>query len=331
MKSLFRTSQESPYLKFFFCFVFLVLFFLLPTFLNSYWLHLLIFILLYTFLGSSWDILGGYCGQTSFGHASFFGVGAYTSTILLLKFNLSPWFGMFIGGFTGMLFGLFIGSLSFRYNIKEVYFSLTMLTFSEIMRLLFLNWEFVGGASGLLIPIQQNALLYMQFDSKVPYYYIILIMTIFILIINYRILNSKLGDYLMAIRESEESAAAMGVNVVKYKLISIGISSFLTAIGGTFYANYLTYIEPNLTFGIPLSIEILLRPLMGGTGALFGPAVGAFILGPIGEISRTLMHGYSGVHLMMYGMIIIMVILFIPGGIVGMVKNIGKRGGMSKK
>ena len=314
--ALFGSSRNKVYLVL--CVIALLVF---PAFVSSYVTHLMIFILLYTYLGCSWDILGGYCGQTSFGHASFFGLGAYTSTVLLMKINLSPWIGMLIGGLVGLAFGLFMGYLCFRYNIKASYFALTMLSVSEILRLIFLNWDFVGGASGLLIPIRERGALFFQFSDKIYYYYVIAIMACLVLLLNHTLLKSKFGDFLVAIRENEESAEAMGVDVLKYKLLAIAMSSFLTALGGTFYASYLTYIEPNITFGIPLSIEILLRPLMGGSGTLFGPAIGAVFLGPLGEISRLLMHGYSGVHLMLYGLLIIIVILFLPGGIVGVIKR----------
>jgi len=243
----------------------------------------------------------------------------------LLKFNLSPWFGMIIGGIIGMFCGLFIGFLCFRYRIKESYFALVMLVFAEVIRHLFLNWKFVGGASGLLIPLKENSLYYFQFDNKLPYYYIILLMSLFILLLNNRLINSKLGDFFVAIRENEETAESVGINATKYKLVGIALSSLFTAVGGTFYAQYLSYIDPDLTFGVGLSIEILLRPLLGGSGTLFGPSLGAFILGPLSELTRSLMHGYSGVHLMIYGFLIIAVILFFPGGISSLIKNIMKR------
>lgn len=150
-------------------------------------------------------------------------------------------------------------------------------------------------------------------------------MSVFILLFNNKLINSKLGDFFVAIRENEETAESIGINTTKYKLVGIALSSLFTAFGGTFYAQYLTYIDPDLSFGVGLSIEILLRPLLGGSGTLFGPAFGAFILGPLSELTRSLMHGYSGVHLMIYGLLIIAVILFFPGGISSLLKNIMKR------
>jgi branched-chain amino acid transport system permease protein len=182
------------------------------------------------------------------------------------------------------------------------------------MRLVTLNLEFVNGARGILIPLAGNSFTRFQFTGKPPYYYIIFLMMLGALLITYKIERSKLGDYFSMIREDEETAESIGIDTFKYKLIAMGFSSFLIAIGGTFYAQYFLYIHPDINFGMDIGIEVLLRPIIGGMGTVFGPVFGAFVLGPLSELVRTTLGKYSGVYLMIYGLILMVVIIFIPGG-----------------
>jgi len=304
--------------KIFFLWPFIVLIaILLPFVLPPYFVHVLIMILFYGYLGTSWNILGGYAGQFSFGHAAFFGIGAYTSTLAFVNWQISPWIGMAFGGLLGMLLGLFIGSLCFHYGLRGPYFALATLAFSELLRLISLNLELTGKAIGLLIPLRGNATLSFQHESKIFYYFVILLMLIGVLWVTRRIDGGKIGDYFAALRENEDSAEAIGVNTFAFKLLAISISGFLTALGGTFYAQYFLYIDPEVTFGVGNSIEIFLRPIVGGMGTVYGPIIGAFVLGPLGELTRGMLGGYQGVHLMIYGAILVGVIVFLPKGIYG--------------
>lgn len=291
---------------------------LVPRFANPYLMNVIIMILFYAYLGQSWNILGGYGGQLSFGHAAFLGIGAYSSTVLYTKLGLTPWIGMFIAGLFGMLAGVLIGYLSFKYRLKGIFFALVTLAFAEILRLIALNWWFIGGGMGILIPTKGNSFLDFQFTGKAAYYYIILTLLVVVSLISVYIQKSRLGSYLFAIREDEEAAEALGVDSVKYKVVACAISSFFTAVGGTFFAQFLLFVHPDSVFAVEYSIEILLRPIIGGVGMLFGPIVGALLLGPVSEISRELFKGYSGVHLMVYGIIIIFVVLFVPEGLLGL-------------
>lgn len=293
----------------------------LPFFVSPYLQHLTIMIFLYAYLGQAWNILGGAGGQFSFGHAAFFGLGAYVSTILFTKLGLTPWLGMFIGGFVSLGFGLFCGYLSFRYGLRGPYFALVMLGFSEVLRIIALNWKFVEGAMGILIPVKGHSFYYFQFNRREEYYYIIFAMMAISLYITYRIEKSKMGDYLVSIREDEAASEAIGINVFRYKLIAMGISAFLTSLGGTFFAQYVSYVEPNLDFGAHVSIEILIRPILGGPGTIWGPMIGAFILGPLAEVGRVLLGGYSGIHLALYGLIIMIVITYFPNGVIGLFRK----------
>lgn len=293
---------------------------ILPRFLTPYLLGVLVLIIYYAYLGESWNIVGGYTGQLSLGHAAFFGIGAYTSTVLFLKFGITPWLGMFVGGVLAVMVSLFIGFLSFKYGLRGAYFALATLAFSEILRLIALNWSWIGGAVGCLIPGKENLFFFLS-SNKVFYYYIILAMLTIVTLITYKIEHSRLGSYLVAIREDEEAANALGINTVKYKLIATGISAFFTALGGTFYAQYLLYIDPNIVFGSDLSVEIILRPIIGGSGTLLGPIIGSFVLGPLSELTRVFLGRISGLHLMVYGAVLIGVIFYMPRGIVGVISR----------
>jgi branched-chain amino acid transport system permease protein len=290
---------------------------ILPRFMGGYFLHLITMIFFFTYLGTAWNILGGYAGQFSFGHAAFFGMGAFTSTVLQIHLGVNPWVGMFLGGIVGLLLGLFIGSLTFRYGLRGPYFALAMLAVAEMLRLLAVEWMAVKYPLGITIPLKGDSLLYFQFTKKMPYYYITFVMMAMALTLTRIIEGRKIGSYFKAIRENENAADALGVNVFKYKLIAMAISAFLTAAGGTFYAQYYLTIEEESLFGISVSIEVLLGPIIGGAGTVFGPMVGAAILEILSEGTRNFLGGYSGVHLMAYGAILVVVIIFLPNGILG--------------
>lgn len=294
---------------------------LLPLVAGATLLHLLIIMFFWAYLGQAWNVLGGYAGQFSFGHAAFFGLGAYTSTLLHVHAGLSPWLGMLAAGCVGMAFGLFSGYLSFRYGLRGPYFALVMLAFAEMLRIVAENWSAVGGAVGILIPLQGNAPLQFQFGSKVSFYYVMLALLVGITALTWAIQRSRLGYCLLAVREDEEAAESLGVNAFRYKMTAMAVSAFLTAMGGTFYAQYLLYIDPEITFGTTISIEILLRPIVGGAGTVLGPLLGSAVLTPFSEIAKTLFRGYIGVHLMFFGVILIVVIIFLPQGIMGLVEK----------
>lgn len=294
---------------------------LVPPRLPPYALEVLITILFSAYLGASWNILGGYAGQFSFGHAAFFGIGAYTSTLLFLRVGLTPWVGMLAGGLAATAFGLLAGYLSFRYGLRGPYFSLVTLAFAEMLRVVAVNWKAVGSSLGLVIPTQTAAPQHFLFAGKLSYYYVILAMTAGAILITWRIERSRLGYALVAIRENEDAAEAAGVNALGNKLRAMAVSSFLTALGGTFYAQYFAYIDPSITFGPAVSIQGLLQAIVGGAGTVLGPLLGAFVLAPISELSRAALRGRAGADVMLYGMILMLVISFLPHGIMGWVRR----------
>ncbi|HXN40775.1 MAG TPA: branched-chain amino acid ABC transporter permease, partial [Myxococcaceae bacterium] len=213
-------------------------------------------------LGVTWNILGGYAGQVSFGHAAFFGIGAYTSSVLLIQFGVSPWIGMIAGGMAATLFALLIGWPCFK--LRGHYFAIATIAVAEILQILFTNWGAVGGAVGLSIPLEDNV-------SKLPYYYLALGLLSITLLASWGIERSFLGHYFRAIKDEPEAARSLGINLTRYKLVAIGISSFLTAAAGTLYAQKELFIDPGSVMATSLSVKIALASILGGVGSLFGP------------------------------------------------------------
>jgi branched-chain amino acid transport system permease protein len=294
---------------------------LAPPLLPPYFLEILISVMLFGYLGAAWNILGGYAGQFSFGHAAFFGIGAYTSTLLFLRLGLTPWLGMLVGGALAAAFGLAAGYLSFRYGLRGPYFALVTLAFAEMLRVVAVNTKAVGSSLGLVIPSREAAPWHFMFGGKLSYYYVILAMALAALWVTWRIERSKLGYALQAIRENEEAAEAAGVDALGMKLRAMAISSFMTALGGTFYAQYFAYIDPAITFGPSVSIQGLLQAIVGGAGTVLGPVLGAFVLTPVSELARALLRGRAGVDVMLYGAILILVISFLPHGLMGWLRR----------
>jgi len=277
---------------------------------NRFLLHLSIITLLYVLLGTSWNLLGGYTGQISFGHAMFFGTGAYTSTILLLRFGISPWVGMFAGGILAVLLSLPLGWLTFR--LRGPYFALATLAFSEVMRVVVYNWDSVtGGGDGLNILVQLGGLL--------RFYYIILSLAAVGLLTVSNITRSRWGFFLEAIREDEDAAEALGVPATRMKVLALGVSAFFVALGGSFFASYQLYINPDLVYESNISIQMIVVTIVGGIGTLAGPVLGAVIIVPLSEYFR----GVSPVaNLLIYGVFIVIFMLFLPEGTVSKLRHL---------
>lgn len=301
----------------------LIILLLLPTFAGPWIQGIFIMIFYYAHLGQSWNILTGYAGQISLGHAAFAGIGAYTSTKLFLAFGLSPWLGMLLGGLLATAAGLFVGFLGFRFGVRGVYFAILTLAFAEILRLIVLHLDVLGRSYGLFVPFGGHNPVNFQFAGKSAYYYISLALMLLSSAVVWLIARSKLGYYVVSIREDEDAAESLGVNAFRYKLIAISISAFLTALGGSFYAQYFLYIHPDINIGVPLSIEIILRPIVGGMGTVLGPLLGSFLLTPLGEFSRSYLaeHGYVGLHLVIYGALMVAVVMFLPRGIISFLER----------
>ena len=304
--------------------IFLILL-ILPLFLDNYALGIFVMIFFWAYVGQSWNVLTGYTGHISLGHALYIGVGAYASTYLAQTFGMSPWFGLLIGGVLAAVIALFLGFLGFRFGLRGVYFVILTIAFAEISRLIVSHVEALGSFTGIFLDFNPSFYNF-QFRGNIPYYYIALGFMVASLIAVRFIEVSKVGRFIVAIREDEEAAQALGINTFKYNMIAIAISAFMTSLAGTFYANYIYYLHPNSMFGMSMSIELILRPIIGGLGTLFGPILGSFILTPLSEISRAYFAkgGFEGLHLVLYGSLAILVVLFMPKGIIVYIKRLLK-------
>jgi len=295
---------------------------LLPLVLDNYALGIFIMIFFWAYVGQSWNVLTGYTGHISLGHALYIGIGAYATTFLAQTVGLTPWIGMFVAGLIAVAIALFLGFLGFRFGLRGVYFVIMTIAFAELTRLAVSHIEALGSFTGIFLDFNPSFYNF-QFRGNVPYYYIALGFMVASLIAVRLIEVSKIGRFIVAIREDEEAAQALGVNTFKYNMIAIAISAFMTSLAGAFYANYIFYLHPNTLFGMSMSIELILRPIVGGLGTLFGPVIGSIILTPLSEISRAYFAkgGLEGLHLILYGILAILVVLFMPKGIIVYVKK----------
>jgi branched-chain amino acid transport system permease protein len=282
-------------------------------------------VLLFAFIGVAWNLMGGYAKQLSLGHAAYFGLGAYTSTILQIDFGISPWIGIVAGGVVAMLASLPIGALCFR--LRGPYFAIATIATAQVFMLLFLKFrDFAWGAEGTTIPNLGSAPLMMQFETKAPYYYLALGLLAIGLAITYRIEKSWMGYYLVAIGEDEDAAEAIGVNAPKVKRDIYMVSAFLTALAGTFYVQYIYFIDPNTAFNFNISVEAALVSIVGGVGTLWGPVLGTVLLETTSALLQSwLGSGLGGVQLTVYSLILIAVILWRPTGLLGVLTEIYQR------
>jgi branched-chain amino acid transport system permease protein len=270
--------------------------------------HVLILVLLYVTLGSAWNILGGFAGQLSLGHAAFFGIGAYTAAVLASKTSLSPWWAIIAGPIVVLPLALVVGWICFR--LRGPYFTLSTIAIGEMVRLVGLNWsELTGGAVGVVIKPS-----ILSGTSKVPYYYIVLLIAVVTVALCYGISRRKLGYYLMAIREDQETAESIGIDATRYKLLALAISASLTAVAGSFYANYFLFVDPTIVLPLALSVEIVLMAIIGGLGTVAGPVLGAVLLKLSSEVFR---NEFAQANLLIYGALLVIVILFMPSGLMG--------------
>ena len=286
---------------------------------TSFAIDISIRILLFAFIGVAWNLIGGYAKQLSLGHAAYFGLGAYTSTILQIDFGISPWIGMVAGGVVAAIASLPIGWLCFR--LRGPYFAIATIATAQVLMLIFLKFrDFAWGAEGTTIPNLGNSPLMMQFDGKTGYYYVALGLLALGLAITYRIERSWMGYYLVAIGEDEDAAEAIGVNAPRVKRDIYMISAFLTALAGTFYTQYIYFIDPATAFSFSVSIEAALVSIVGGIGTLWGPVIGTVLL----ETTSALLQSWlgsstGGVQLTVYSLILMAVILWRPTGIMGFI------------
>jgi branched-chain amino acid transport system permease protein len=282
---------------------------------DTFFLHIGILVFMYIGLSSSWNIISGYCGYLSLGHAAYFGLGGYVAGILYIRFGLTPWVGMLAGGIFTALIAVFAGYPSLR--LRGAFYTLVTIAFVQVVRIVAVNWvALTGGSQGLHIPFEQN-FVNMMFFSRNAYALLFLCYAVVTVVISWKIDRSKLGYYLIAIRENQESAEALGINSPKYKSIALGISAFMTSIGGSLYAFYVVSIEPADIFSMSISTMIAVVSIVGSLGMVGGPVVGALIIIPLNELLRAYVGSgvLSGMNLLIYGLILIVFALKYPNGI----------------
>lgn len=274
-------------------------------------------------LSQAWNILGGYGGQLSFGHALFFGVGAYAQALGQLNLGINPWLALPMAIALGALVGLAVGGLTFRYGLKGSYFALVTLAFAEVFRILALSVSFTGGGVGLMVPLQEGVA-NMQFGSRRGYIYLLLGFVLLALVVTAWLRHSRFGAYLQAVRDNEDAARAIGVNPLRVKLGGIALSAAFMSAAGAFYVQVFQYIDPGIAFGSAVSVEALVGAIVGGLGTLWGPLLGAVTLHALSDLTRNLFGELPGISMVIYGVVLIVIVMFLPRGITGSGQALGR-------
>ena len=281
---------------------------------DTFYQQIVVMTLMYGALGAAWNLVGGFLGRVSFGHAVFLGLGAYTTLLLLLHVKLSPWFGIPAGGIVAAAAAIVVGRPTLR--LTGHYFAMATIAVLAVAHVLMINWTWAGGAVGLEAPIANSAWL-LIFRSRVPYYWIALALAGFTLSVTYALAHSKAGYYWRAINGDEAAARSLGVPAERYKMLAFALSAALTGVWGGFYAIYIGFIDPDSAFSLTLSIQVVLVAILGGVGTIAGPWLGAAMLVPLAEGMRVALGGSGrGFDLLLYGIAIVLVSLFLPRGLI---------------
>ncbi len=303
----------------------------LPWGLPEWLLSTAILTLLYAYLSQSWNLLGGFAGQLSLGDAIYFGAGGYLVTLLNMKLGLTPWIGLWLGGLLGAALAVAIGAVSFRFGLRGIYFAVATLAMAELTRAVVLESAFLGGAWGLQLDLK-DAPGRFQFMSPLPYYYIVLTMLVLITLLAWQVRRSRIGYRLLAIREREDSAEALGVDSYRCKLWAAGLSGFCTAVGGVFHAQFILYLQPDTNFGLDIIVRMVLGTVLGGKGTVAGPIVGSTAFAFLDEAVRLIPLSTSqaaAAGRIIYGLAIMAVVIFLPSGLMSLPGRLRARGGLA--
>ena len=288
-------------------------------FRSSFMVNFGVLALFYAFIGQSWNISGGFAGQLSFGHVAFFGVGAYASTIVQMRLGWSPWLGLPASALAGALTGGIIAVLSFRAGLKGSYFALITLAFAEVLRIVSNSIPVTGGGLGMLIPMKAGVANF-QFAERIGFYFLILLLTAASIALAEWLRHSRFGAHLAAIRENEDAAMALGIDVFTEKVKVMLLSGAIGGLGGCFFAQYFLYIDPTIVFGVDKSVEMLLVSIIGGAGTVYGPLLGAVLLALVSDVTRV-MAQMQGLSLVLYGGLLVVIIAFLPNGLIHLFKR----------
>jgi branched-chain amino acid transport system permease protein len=299
----------------------LAAFLIAPLVVNDYLLTVLILIFYFAYTAQAWNIMMGFAGQLSLGHALYVGLGAYTTAALYVHFGIAPWLGLPVAMALSAVAGAFIGFLAFRFRVAGVYFAILTIAFAEFARIGFDHWRWVGGSAGFFLPVANYAAndLWNLRGKPVMFYYVMLALTIAALVLCHLLLRSRVGYYWQAIREDEEAARALGIDTFRYKMYAVVLSAGMTSMAGVFFAFYYNNLFPEQVFHISRSIELILAPIIGGIGTLFGPIIGAFLLTGLAEGIWELMAAFGftppGAKQVFYGICMLIVVMLLPDGV----------------
>jgi branched-chain amino acid transport system permease protein len=297
---------------------------------SGVWLNFVMMALYATLLAQAWNLLGGYGGQFSFGHAVFFGTGAYAQAIAQVSGGLNAWIALALAVPAAMAVGLAVGALSFRYGLKGSYFALVTLAFAEVFRIAALSVGFTGAGVGLMVPLRES-IANLQFGSRRGYVLLLGALVVLALAVTAWLRHSRWGAWLQAVRDNEDAARAVGVDPYRVKLAAIVLSAGFTGAGGAVYVQVFQYIDPAIAFGAPVSVEALVGAIVGGLGTLWGPLLGAVALHALAEATRNLFGQLPGLNMVIYGTVLVLIVMFVPRGLSGVGRSVrevwrGRRG-----
>ncbi len=301
--------------------VLLAAFLIAPLVVNDYLLTILILILYFAYAGQAWNIMMGFAGQLSLGHAIYVGLGGYVAATLFTRFGIGPWLGLLAAIPVTAACGAVIGYLAFRFGVAGVYFAILTIAFAEFARIGFDHLDYVNASSGLFLPVKQYAHndLWLLRGDPTMFYYVILAATVFAFLLCHLLIRSRVGYFWLAIREDEQAARAAGIDTFRYKMYAVMISAAVTSFAGVFYAFFYNNLFPEQVFGISRSIEIILGPIIGGIGTLFGPILGAFVLTGLAEGLNSIMNAFGvdlpGATQVFYGICLLVVVVALPDGV----------------
>jgi branched-chain amino acid transport system permease protein len=298
---------------------------LIPAFVSANTvLNFIVFTLIIALAAQGWNLLGGFGGQFSFGHAAFFGTGAYATAILQTRYGINAWAGFALGVALAAAVGWVIGYLSFRSGLRGSYFALVTLAFAEVFRILANASTFTGGAAGTLVKLDIRPENF-QFSSRAAFVWIGLALVGSVLVMTIAITRSRFGAWLAAVRENEDAARALGVDTLAVKLQAITLSAGITGAAGALYVQYYLYLDANLAYGAWISVEALIAPIIGGIGTPLGPVIGAVAMHVIGEGTKMVAGSIPGIDLVLYGALLVAAIAFAPDGIMGLLRKLGRK------
>ena len=288
---------------------------------SGVWLTFLMMALYAALLAQAWNLLAGYGGQFSFGHALFFGTGAYVQVIAQVGHGVNAWIALGLAVLAAAGVGATVGALTFRYGLKGSYFALVTLAFAEVARILALSVDFTGGGVGMMLPLRESVA-NLQFDSRQGFVVVVLAFVVAALLVTAWLRASRFGARLQAVRDNEDAARAVGVDPYRIKLGAIVLSAAFTGAAGALYVQVFQYVDPAIAFGPAVSIEALVGAIVGGLGTLWGPLIGALALHLLADLTRNLFGNLPGLNLVIYGSVLVLIVMFVPRGLAGIGRSV---------